>query len=138
MLRAASSCSSSGEMARPSSSPRPGPAAATIWWVSHTTTGRPRLLASTSAYTLESDPSPDSGEYFLKTTSPSAAVKISRESPWRILCVRLISFGMTMRPNSSDCVNQVQKIFVKPRKALKYKDSSAFGAFTPVLLIESF
>jgi len=45
---------------------------------------------------------------------------------------------MTTRPRSSDCVNQVQKIFVKPRKALKYKDSSAFGAFTPVLLIESF
>lgn len=42
------------------------------------------------------------------------------------------------RPKYSDCVNQVQKIFVKPRKALKYKDSSAFGAFTPGLLIESF
>ena len=59
-------------------------------------------------------------------------------SPSRILMVRRISLGMTTRPRSSDCVNQVQKIFVKPRKALKYKDSSAFGAFTPVLLIESF
>ena len=59
-------------------------------------------------------------------------------SPSRILMVRRISFGITTRPRSSDCVNQVQKIFVKPRKALKYKDSSAFGAFAPVLLIESF
>ena len=59
-------------------------------------------------------------------------------SPSRIRRVLRISFGMTILPRSSDCVNQVQKIFVKPRKALKYKDSSAFGAFTPVLLIESF
>ena len=59
-------------------------------------------------------------------------------SPSRMRSVLLISLGMTILPKSSDCVNQVQKIFVKPRKALKYKDSSAFGAFTPVLLIESF
>ena len=68
--------------------------------------------------------------------SPSNAVCCG--SPSRILSVLRISLGITTRPNSSDCVNQVQKIFVKPRKALKYKDSSAFGAFTPVLLIESF
>ena len=59
-------------------------------------------------------------------------------SPSRIRRVRRISLGITTRPRSSDCVNQVQKIFVRLRKALKYKDSSAFGAFTPVLLIESF
>ena len=63
---------------------------------------------------------------------------ISDGSPSRIRMVLRISLGITTRPRSSDCVNQVQKIFVKPRKALKYKDSSAFGAFTPVLLIESF
>ena len=59
-------------------------------------------------------------------------------SPSRILSVLRISLGMTTLPSSSDCVNQVQNFFVKPRKALKYKDFSAFGAFTPVLLIESF
>ena len=63
---------------------------------------------------------------------------ICNGSPSRIRRVLLISLGMTTRPRSSDCVNQVQKIFVRLRKALKYKDSSAFGAFTPVLLIESF
>ena len=63
---------------------------------------------------------------------------VSEGSPSRIRSVRLISLGMTILPRSSDCVNQVQKFFVKPRKALKYKDFSAFGAFTPVLLIESF
>ena len=63
---------------------------------------------------------------------------ISSGSPSRILRVLLISLGITTRPRSSDCVNQVQKIFVKPRKALKYKDFSAFGAFTPVRLIVLF
>ena len=63
---------------------------------------------------------------------------LGRGVPSRSLNVLRISFGMTTLPRSSDCVNQVQKIFVRLRKALKYKDSSAFGAFTPVLLIESF
>ena len=59
-------------------------------------------------------------------------------SPSRILRVRLISFGITILPRSSDCVNQVQKIFVKLQKALKYKDFQLSGAFTLVILIESF
>ena len=59
-------------------------------------------------------------------------------SPSRIFRVRRISLGMTTRPRSSDCVNQVQKIFVKLQKALKYKDFQLSGAFTLVILIESF
>lgn len=134
----ASSRAAASLICRPSSCPLPVPVAATMLSLSHISTGRPRFLASTSAYTPASSPSSTSGEYFLNTTCPSAAVKISSASPWRMRWVRLISLGMTTRPSSSDCVNQVQKIFVKPRKALKYKNSSAFGAFTPVLLIESF
>ena len=69
----------------------------------------------------------------------SAAVNdVCSGSPSRIRRVLLISFGMTTRPRSSDCVNQVQKIFVKLQKALKYKDFQLLGAFTLVLLIESF
>ena len=59
-------------------------------------------------------------------------------SPSRIRRVRRISLGITTRPRSSDCVNQVQKIFVKLQKALKYKDFQLSGAFTLVILIESF
>ena len=59
-------------------------------------------------------------------------------SPSRMRRVLLISFGMTILPRSSDCVNQVQKIFVKLQKALKYKDFQLSGAFTLVILIESF
>ena len=59
-------------------------------------------------------------------------------SPSRIRRVLRISFGMTILPRSSDCVNQVQKIFVKLQKALKYKDFQLSGAFTLVILIESF
>lgn len=51
-------------------------------------------------------------------------------SPSRILSVLRISLGMTTRPSSSYCVKQVQKIFVMPQKALKYKRFSAFGTFT--------
>lgn len=51
-------------------------------------------------------------------------------SPSRIRRVLLISFGMTILPRSSYCVKQVQKIFVMPQKALKYKRFSAFGTFT--------
>lgn len=58
-------------------------------------------MASTSAYTPASSPSSTSGEYFLNTTCPSAAVKISSASPWRMRWVRLISLGMTTRPSSS-------------------------------------
>ena len=98
--------------------------------LSHISTGRPRFLASTSAYTPANSPSSTSGEYFLNTTCPSAAVKISSASPWRMRWVRLISLGITTRPSSSYCVKQVQKIFVMPQKALKYKRFSAFGTFT--------
>ena len=51
-------------------------------------------------------------------------------SPSRMRRVLLISFGMTILPRSSYCVKQVQKIFVMPQKALKYKRFSAFGTFT--------
>ena len=51
-------------------------------------------------------------------------------SPSRIRRVLRISFGMTILPRSSYCVKQVQKIFVMPQKALKYKRFSAFGTFT--------
>lgn len=51
-------------------------------------------------------------------------------SPSRIRRVLLISLGMTILPRSSYCVKQVQKIFVMPQKALKYKRFSAFGTFT--------
>lgn len=37
---------------------------------------------------------------------------------------------VTTLPKSSYCVKQVQKIFVMPQKALKYKRFSAFGTFT--------
>lgn len=61
----------------------------------------------------------------------SAAVNdVCSGSPSRIRRVLLISFGMTTRPRSSYCVKQVQKIFVMPQKALKYKRFSAFGTFT--------
>ena len=53
---------------------------------------------------------------------PSVTVNVfSKGSPSLMRRVLLISLGMTILPRSSDCVKQVQKIFVKPRKALKYK-----------------
>ena len=51
-------------------------------------------------------------------------------SPSRMRSVRRISFGITTRPSSSDCVNQVQKNFVKPQNALKTLGFSAFGTIT--------
>ena len=77
------------------------------------------------------------GRYFLRMTDDPSTY-ISSASLSVMSSVRRSSMGSTILPSSSDCVNQVQKIFVRLRKALKYKDSSAFGAFTPVLLIESF
>ena len=50
-------------------------------------------------------------------------------SPSRIRRVLRISLGMTIRPRSSACVNQVQKNFVKSQKALKTRGFSAFGTF---------
>ena len=97
----ASSRAAASLICRPSSCPLPVPVAATMLSLSHTSTGRPRFLASTSAYTPASSPSSTSGEYFLNTTCPSAAVKISSASPWRMRWVRLISLGMTTRPSSS-------------------------------------
>lgn len=116
----------------------PGPAAATTWSWSVMQESMPVDWERDSAYSFAKMLSSPIGEYFFKMISPSRSVKISRGVPSLIRRVRRISLGMTTLPRSSDCVNQVQKIFVKLRKALKYKDSSAFGAFTPVLLIESF
>ena len=72
---------------------------------------------------------------FLFDRSSIAKLKISHSvnvvcdgSPSRMRSVRRISLGMTILPRSSDCVNQVQNFFMKPRKALKYKGFSAFGA----------
>ena len=55
----------------------------------------------TSAYWLANGDISPTGEYFLKTTSPSLSVKISSGSPSRMRMVRRISFGMTTRPRSS-------------------------------------
>lgn len=63
--------------------------------------------------------------------SLSACVIVAcKGSPSLIRIVLLISLGMTTLPRSSYCVKQVQKIFVMPQKALKYKRFSAFGTFT--------
>ena len=51
-------------------------------------------------------------------------------SPSRMRRVLRISLGMTILPKSSDCVNQVQKIFVKSQKPLKILRFSAFETFT--------
>ena len=132
------SFSSGWLMLRSASSRRPAPLTARMWSRSATKAVRAKLLLSTSVYWAATVLISPMGEYFLKITSPSPVVKISSGSPRRMRWVRRISLGMTTRPSSSDCVNQVQKIFVKLQKALKYKDFQLLGAFTLVLLIESF
>ena len=77
------------------------PDTAIIWSRSLMAAGQPPIFDSTSAYWEAVEDISPIGEYFLKITSPSELVNISRGSPSRILIVLRISLGMTTRPKSS-------------------------------------
>ena len=66
-----------------------------------TTTPCPNISPNVSAYSCENSFNSPIGEYFLRITSPSLAVNISKGSPSLILRVFLISLGITTLPRSS-------------------------------------
>ncbi|MPM98885.1 hypothetical protein SDC9_146075 [bioreactor metagenome] len=66
-----------------------------------TTIPYPKVSPKVSVYSCENSFNSPIGEYFLRITSPSLAVNISKGSPSLILKVFLISFGITTLPKSS-------------------------------------